>query len=163
MVNEQDNSVDWRELLAELLPLMGHRNFIVVADAAYPLGSNPGITTVCTCQGQLEVLKTVLERIAAAAHVRPVVHLDRELEFVPDADAPGADEYRARLAGVIEGMEVHRRPHEQIIAEVDERAEMFDILVLKTDMTIPYTSVFIELDCGYWSADKQDRLEKRLT
>ncbi len=34
----------------------------------------------------------------------------------------------------------------------------FHILVLKTRMTIPYTSVFIRLECGYWSADAEKRL-----
>jgi hypothetical protein len=30
--------------------------------------------------------------------------------------------------------------------------------VLKTNMTLPYTSVFIELDCGYWSPEAEARL-----
>jgi hypothetical protein len=32
------------------------------------------------------------------------------------------------------------------------------VLVLKTRLTIPYTSVFIRLECGYWSADAEKRL-----
>jgi hypothetical protein len=27
-------------------------------------------------------------------------------------------------------------------------------------MTIPYTSVFFELDCGYWNADAEQRLRQ---
>jgi len=36
---------------------------------------------------------------------------------------------------------------------------LFNVLILKTDMTLPYTSVFIELECGYWSeaAEKKPR------
>jgi len=34
---------------------------------------------------------------------------------------------------------------------------MYKILVLKTDQTVPYTSVFIKLDCGYWNEGKEKR------
>jgi hypothetical protein len=30
-------------------------------------------------------------------------------------------------------------------------------------MTIPYTSVFFELDCGYWSAAAEQRLRKAMS
>jgi len=36
------------------------------------------------------------------------------------------------------------------------------VLVLKTTMTIPYSSVFIRLDCKYWSADAEKRLRARM-
>jgi hypothetical protein len=32
------------------------------------------------------------------------------------------------------------------------------VLILKTDLTLPYTSVFIELDCGYWGPEKEQAL-----
>jgi hypothetical protein len=38
----------------------------------------------------------------------------------------------------------------------------FHVLVLKTRMTIPYTSVFIRLDCRYWSGDAEQRLRARM-
>ena len=33
---------------------------------------------------------------------------------------------------------------------------------MKTHMTIPYTSVFIRLDCKYWSADQEKNLRLRM-
>jgi hypothetical protein len=35
-------------------------------------------------------------------------------------------------------------------------------LIVKTDMTIPYTSVFFELDCGYWNAGAEERLRQAI-
>jgi hypothetical protein len=29
-------------------------------------------------------------------------------------------------------------------------------------MTLPYTSVFLQLDCGYWSADAERRLREAM-
>ncbi len=53
-------------------------------------------------------------------------------------------------------------PHEQIIAKLDQSAQVFRILIVKTDMTIPYTSIFFELDCGYWDAEAEQRLRQSI-
>ena len=65
---------NWEVQFDELLPLLGHRNWILVVDKAFPLQSAPGMTNI------------------------------------------------------------------------------------KTEHIMPYTSVFIELDCGYWSAEKEATL-----
>ena len=53
-------------------------------------------------------------------------------------------------------------PHEEIISKLDEAGKTFHILVLKSRLTIPYTSVFIRLECGYWSADAEKRLREAM-
>jgi hypothetical protein len=55
-------------------------------------------------------------------------------------------------------MQTKVMPHEEIISRLDEDSRMFNVLLLKTNLTIPYTSVFIQLDCGYWDAEKEKRL-----
>ena len=55
-----------------------------------------------------------------------------------------------------------RVPHDRVVANVEEAAKHFNILVLKTNMTIPYTSVFIRLDCKYWSADAETRMRAKM-
>ena len=34
------------------------------------------------------------------------------------------------------------------------------IVILKTDAVLPYTSIFFELDAGYWDADREKTLRK---
>jgi hypothetical protein len=155
-------SDDWRSVVKSELPLFGHRNWIVVADSAYPKQSAAGIRTVATGAGQLEVLETVLQEIAAAPHVQPRVLIDQELGSVPEKDAPGIEAYRKQLQPLLQDKQVSVMPHEEIIGKLDEAARLFNILILKTDMTLPYTSVFIELDCGYWNADKEQALRNAL-
>jgi D-ribose pyranose/furanose isomerase RbsD len=152
----------WQNRLHSELPRMGHRNWIVVADSAYPLQSAAGIETVATGQGQIEVLEHVLQQVEAAPHVQAIVLLDAELAHVAEADAPGVAAYRAKLKKLLEGKQVRVTPHEQIIAKLDEAAKLFNVLLLKTDMALPYTSVFLELDCGYWNAEKEQRLRDAL-
>jgi len=153
---------EWSPHLAALLPLYGHRNWIVVADAAYPAQSRPGIETIAVGESQPDAVTSVLAAISAAPHVRPLIHLDAELDFVRESDAPGVADYRRELDQVLAGAHVETLPHEDIIHKLDQSAEIFRILVIKTDMTIPYTSVFFELDCGYWNAEAEQRLRQAI-
>jgi hypothetical protein len=155
-------STGWQGRLDASLAEYGHRNWIVVADSAYPKQSASGIETIATGLDQIEVLDIVLDAVAEAPHVQAIVMLDAELESVPEADAPGIADYRAQLAATLQGKQVKAMPHEDIIAELDKASEMFNVLLLKTDMVLPYTSVFLQLDCGYWNVDKEQRLRDRL-
>jgi D-ribose pyranose/furanose isomerase RbsD len=155
-------SADWKTRLSELLPLFGHRNWIVVADSAYPAQSKPGIETIVSGAEQLHVVRHVLEAIAASAHIRANIYADKELAYVPDADAPGVADYRRELDAALHGAHVKYISHEEIIAKLDQSAQVFRILLIKTDMTIPYTSVFFELDCGYWDAEAEQRLRETI-
>ncbi len=150
----------WRGRLDRELPAFGHRNWIVIADSAYPKQSAHGIETIVTGAGHLDVLDYVLEHIEKTAHVKANILLDAELESVSEEDAPGVAAYRAELDALLEGKKVERMNHEDIIARLDKDAETFHILILKTEMIIPYTSVFLELDCGYWDAQKEQRLRE---
>ncbi len=153
---------DWEQQLNRLLPLFGHRNWIVVADSAYPAQSKPGIETIVAVGDQIAVVSKVLEAIAECKHVRANVYADKEMAFVAESDAPGIAEYRRQLDGVLKGVRVSTLPHEEIIARLDEAARVFRVLVVKTAMTIPYTSVFFALDCGYWSAEAEERLRNAM-
>lgn len=148
----------WQEELDRQLPLLGHRNWIVVADSAYPLQTAPGIKTIYTGEKQLDVVRTVLAAVSKAEHVRGSVFVDAELPHVPEASAKGIDDYRAGLSKVLQGQQVVSQPHGEIIEALDEAGKTFHVLLLKTDLTLPYTSVFVRLDCGYWSDDAEEEL-----
>jgi len=154
---------EWKETLEKRLLLFGHRNWLVVADAAYPAQSRPGIETVISGVSQQVAIEGVLEYLRACLHIRPIIHVDRELEFVTEEDAPGVDSYRKWLDGVMAGITFHSSPHDEIISRLDEAAQMFSVLVIKSTMAIPYTSVFFELDCGYWNAESEARLRSYIS
>lgn len=153
----------WQDKLTQNLSVMGHRNWIVVADSAYPAQNRPGIETIATGQDHIETVKAVLKAVDEAPHVRPIVYHDHELQSVSEVDAPGIECYRRELALLLQKRVVRTIPHEKLIARLDEAAKVFRILILKTDMTLPYTSVFFELDCGYWSAGAEKRLRDKMS
>jgi hypothetical protein len=88
--------------------------------------------------------------------------MDSELPFVPEQDAPGVSAYRAQIASILQGNQVEQVPHAKLIAGVDEAGKLFHILVLKTNLAIPYTSVFIRLDCKYWTSEDEKRLRTKM-
>lgn len=158
----QSDSPDWRQIFRERLPLYGHRNWIVVADSAYPAQARAGIETIVSGREQMEVIRIVLDELSAARHVRPVVWLDRELSEVPEADAPGITAYRTQIAALLKGRDSQLLPHGQIISKLDATAQTFRVLIIKTNSVLPYTSVFLQLEAGYWSADAEKRLRRSI-
>jgi D-ribose pyranose/furanose isomerase RbsD len=153
---------NWKERLRQQLPLLGHRNWIVVADAAYPLQTAPGIETVYVDAGQLEVVKGVIAELAKTKHVKPTIYTDAEMKFVAETNAPGITAYRNGLAKVLTNQPVQVLPHEQIIAKLDEAGKTFKVLLIKTPLTKPYTSVFFQLECGYWNAESERQLREAM-
>lgn len=158
---------EWQTRLAKELPLLGHRNWIAVVDSAYPLQTSAGIETVNTGADHLEVVRTVLAAVAHSRHVRPVIFTDAELKAIPEGDAKGVSDYRQALASLLSQagkgkIEAQSLPHEEIISKLDDAGKTFHVLVLKTRMTIPYTSVFVRLDCGYWSDEQEKALREAM-
>mgnify|MGYP000308037401 CR=1 FL=1 len=156
---EQQN---WRIELAKNLPVLGHRNFIVIADSAYPLQSNPGIKTIYTGEQQIEVVKAVLAAVEHAPHVNGTVYVDKELSYVPEHNAKGINNYRKALDKVLKGKNIQRLPHMDIIKKLDASSDLFNVVILKTDLTLPYTSVFIELGAGYWNEASETELRESM-
>jgi L-fucose mutarotase/ribose pyranase (RbsD/FucU family) len=154
---------DWTEILSERLPQYGHRNWIAIVDSAYPAQTTPGLEMVqVNGANQLAAVRMVLQLLDQSKHVRPVIYLDAELAHVAEADAPGIDRYRVALDRSLKGRSPKLLPHGEIIDRLDAAGEKFRVLVLKTNLPLPYTSVFIELDCGYWSADAEQRLREAM-
>lgn len=152
----------WESELLRRLPLFGHRNWIVIADAAYPHQSSAGIATVVADGDLLEVAGRVFSLIKQTKHIRATVYTDRELQFVDERDAPGVAAFREQLELLAKHDETKQLAHEEIIAKLDQAARVFSILIVKTKTVIPYTSVFLELGCGYWDAAAEDRLRKAM-
>ncbi len=161
-VAQDADAPEWEDALAKAAQLYGHRNWICIVDSAYPAQSAPGITTIATGEDHFTVIEKALKAVADAPHVRPIVYVDKELAYVPEEHAKGIRKCRGDLDRVLADRDVQRLPHEDIIEKLDDAAATFQILILKTDLVLPYTSVFLQLDCGYWSAEGQAALEEAI-
>lgn len=157
-----DNASDWKTDLEAKLKLYGHRNWIVIADGAYPQQSNPAIETITIDASQLEAVEYVSNLVAKATHVDANIFVDKEMAYVAEENAKGITDYRNNLNKVLDGKPVKTMLHEDIIRELDASAKLFNVLIIKTDLAIPYTSVFFQLECGYWNGASEGELRDAL-
>jgi D-ribose pyranose/furanose isomerase RbsD len=162
MHDVHEHAHKWINQMEQMLKLFGHRNWVLIADSAFPMLSSNGVKTLATETDHVEVLRTVLGHIQQCPHIRPVVYIDEELAHIDEQDAPGITTLRQQFNQLLNGIEVHKQAHLDLINKVSEAAKLFHVLVLKTTITLPYTTVFIELDCGYWDSLKEDKLRKRM-
>lgn len=155
-------TASWSDEFNSMLPLLGHRNWIVVADSAYPLQSGDGIVTLYADEPYQEVLAKVKAAIDKAPHVFPHIWRDRELGFIDESMMPGIDALKAEVTGIL-GPEAQALDHEDIIRKLDASGELYKVVIIKTPLTVPYTTVFFELDCNYWGPEKAAVLAKKLS
>ena len=142
-------SAEWQKTFEERLPVYGHRNWIIVADAAFPAYSQGGIETIVADQDLPAVLNYVGRAISSSRHVRANVLLDQELHFIQEDDYPGVADVRDEIARIFDQTRLSSIPHAQVLSDIHEVGKTFRILLIKTNSTIPYTSVYMRLDCGY--------------
>ncbi len=155
-------TTNWEQVLKDRLKFYGHRNWVVIADSAYPAQSKQGIETIAANEEQVTVVERAFAILGECKHVRPAIYTDEELRFVAEGDAPGVTFYRKQLTRLLSGYEASSLPHEEIISMLDRVGETFRVLLIKTTMRIAYTSVFVELQCGYWNTQAESRLRAEI-
>lgn len=162
VVTSASSQNSWRAKVKQELPLLGHRNWIMIVDSAYPLQTSPGVETIETNEDLVEVTREVFRDLNTSIHVRPIVYMDAELPFVPEQDAPGVTRYRKEIRAVLQNRHIDAIPHEQIIEKIDETGKTFHVLILKTNLTVPYSSIFLQLNCKYWSDSAEENLRSAM-
>lgn len=156
------NTDTWQEVLDHDLNLLGHRNWILVVDKAFPEQASPGMKYIYVEQGLLTTLEHVLKKIESSTHVRPLIYRDLELDYITGEQVPGIAKFRSESSALLEGREVNTLLHNEVFTMLDESSSLFRVLVIKTNGTLPYTSVFLQLDCAYWGADQEEKMRSNL-
>jgi D-ribose pyranose/furanose isomerase RbsD len=151
---------DWKETLEEDLHLLGHRNWILVVDKAFPEQSSAGMKYLYVEQDLLPTLEHVLGALDKSTHVKPIIYQDKELSFITKEQVPGIDAFRSEAEKTLAGREVNTLLHDEVFSMLDESSSLFRVLVIKTSCTIPYTSVFLQLDCSYWGPENEEMLRE---
>ena len=152
----------WQKRFKDLIPMLGHRNWILVVDGAYPLQSSAAMEVISTGDTLPSVLGEVMNEIGSAKHIRPIIYKDIELDVLSDELCPGVDQLKIEIHDKLAGFSVQDILHDDVFSKLDKASQLFSILVLKTDCCIPYSSIFIELDCGYWSANQEAQLRDKM-
>ena len=125
--------MSWTQEFERVLPLLGHRNWILVVDKAYPYQSSPGITYIDTQAPLLAVFEKVASAIKVSTHVKPIFYTDKELGFISEDMAPGVEAFREQLARILAGAQTQTLLHDSVFAKLAEAAKLFNVVVLKTE------------------------------
>lgn len=153
----------WRTAVANQVGQLGYRNWIVVAEAAFPAFSRAGVRQVPADVEIPEALDYALASLEQTQHVHPRIYLPRELRSLENDYAPGIESHRKRLAGALRGRETTELDQQSLITLLEDANRSFDVLVIRTTTALPYTSVFMELEPGYWDSEAETRLRERIS
>jgi hypothetical protein len=157
-----DPKTGWKQQLDNELPLLGHRNWILVVDKAFPMQTSSGMEVINTDERLLTVLRYTLQQINESAHVKPIIYTDKEIDYITEAQSPGVDMYKSQLKDILGKTGTQSLLHDSVFVRMDASSKLFKILVLKTNETFAYSSVFLQLDCAYWNADKEAQLRQAM-
>jgi D-ribose pyranose/furanose isomerase RbsD len=156
------NNPPWHAAVDRQAGQLGYRNWIVIAEASFPAQNRPGIRQVTASVDVPEALDYVLNALEQTEHVRPHIYVPRELRSVENDFAPGIDELRKRLKDSLHGHEAAELEQQSLLTLLQDANRSFDVLVIRTTTALPYSSVFLELQPGYWDVDSETRLREKM-
>ena len=157
--------VPYKELdpgLVREIQALGNRNWIVIADQSFPLHSRRGVRTLLVDKETPEVLSGVLDVLDSQQHVSPVFYRTRELGFVENDNAPGIDLYRKQISEALRGYDIRDFQSRYLSVVLEDDSKTFAVLVIKTQTALPYSSIFIELDSGFWDQRSEQKLRTKM-
>lgn len=159
---KEDNHRGWKDRIAYSLPLLGHRNWIVITDKAFPIQTKAGIEMIYSEGSYENVLSFITDQLNSSTHIYGHFYQDKELTYLDESICPGIDDYRFIQDQYIPKNEVQYMNHESLLNRIDSISSFYKVLVVKTNLVLPYTSTFIELDCKYWNSEKQQLLNDKM-
>ena len=152
----------WQAAVDRQAAQLGYRNWIVIAEASYPAQHRAGLRQVVADVEIPEALDYVLRALERTENLRPRVYLTRELRSIENDFAPGIDDMRKRINGALHGHEAAELEQQSLMTLLEDTARSFDVLVIRTRSAMPYASVFLELQPGYWDEASESRLRDRI-
>lgn len=157
-----NQNYNWQAAVDRQAGQLGYRNWIVIAEASFPAHSRQGIRQVNSPESIPVTLDHVLTTLEQTENVRPRIYVTRELRSVENDFAPGVDDLRKKLQDAFHGHETTELDQQSLLTLLEDASRSFDVLVIRTPTALPYSSVFLELQPGYWDVDSEERLRERI-
>lgn len=151
-----------RASIAPQLQQLGARNWVVIADPTYPIPAGAGVLTMAVPSSSEDTFREVLDLLELQASLTPRIWVCNEMEAVTESLAPGIKEYRTEVNSLLSGRFCYRLDEKIISMQLADAAQKYRVLYLKTNTQLPYSSIAIELDSGYWNPDAEAEIRQRL-
>lgn len=144
------------------LQQLGARNWVVIADPTYPIPAGAGAVTMVVPSSSADTFREVLDLLELQASLTPRIWVCNEMEAVTESLAPGIEEYRETVNSLLSGRFCYRLDERIIAMQLAAASQQFRVLYIKTNTQLPYSSIAIELDSGYWNPDSEAEIRQRL-
>lgn len=154
---------NWKATLQQELPLLGDRNWILVVDKAFPALNARGIRVIYANENLLEVLRYTFNKIDSSSHVRPIIYVDKEMQYITPQIEQGIIAYKDSIKAIVNNQFLHPELHDSVFRNIQKISSLFKVLVIKTNEMRAYSSVYLQLDCAYWNADKENQLRQTMS
>lgn len=151
-----------RAAIGPQLQQLGARNWVVIADPTYPIPAGAGAVTMAVPSPTADTFREVLDLLELQASLTPRIWVCNEMEAVTEKLAPGMEEYRKDVNYLLSGRFCYRLDERIISMQLADAAQKFRVLYIKTNTQLPYSTIAIELDSGYWNPDAEAEIRERL-
>ena len=152
----------WAGTVGREVDALGIQNWIIVAESSFPVVSRRGVRTLVVDGEVPEIVDFVVNHLEKSETVVPSFSTAKELPFVNNDRAPGIDQFRKDLKTALHGHRVRQMDGRSLSLVAQSDAAKYAVLVLKSRTALPYSSVFIELDSGYWDRDSEDKMRREM-
>lgn len=153
---------DWRGALATQTSQLGSRNWIVISEASFPAQARQGVRQIVANEEIPAVLDDVLRTLEQTEHVRPQIYVNRELRAVENDYAPGIDDFRQKLQSSLHAHETTELEQQSLFTLLQDATKSYQVLVIRTTTALPYTTIYLELQPGYWDGEAEQHLRERI-
>lgn len=152
------NQQSWNQLLTSEISELGAYNWILVTESAYPAPGRPEAHLITSPHLLPKTLDSVLQTIESSGHIRPRIYLTREFSALRETNAPGIDEHREKLTKYLHERHTQSLSARSLESLLRSSKNGNRVLVVKSQTALPYTSIYIELESGYWDGVSETAL-----
>ena len=152
----------WAGIVEREVDALGIQNWIIVAESSSPVVSGLGVRTL-VLDGEIpQIVDCIVNLLAKSETVTPSFNTALELSFVSNDRVPGIDYLREQHNEALHEHQVRQMDNRSLTLLAHSDASKYAIMVLKSKTALPSSSVFIELDSGYWDRESEDRLRQEM-
>ncbi len=155
-------SKPWSGTIKRELGALGARNWVVIAESAFPIHSRRGLRVIQIDEEIPEIIEVVEQIIDQKQHVKPRVYVTSEVSNVSYGYAPGIENYRTKLKEALNGRKTVQLENAMLMNMMKNTEKTYRVLVIKTRTALPYSSVFMELGSGYWDSESESALRAKM-
>lgn len=152
----------WMEAIDTEIQTLGSFNWIVIADSTFPALATKDAHILVAPARIPFVLDTTIQSIESSGHVKPRIYATRESLELSERYAPGVKQYREAVKSALAGRKIIHLPSRSIDRLLVDAGSQYRILIIKTESTLPYSSIYLELESGYWDSQSETALRKHM-